>query len=284
MSDLGNKVIKKISERAALLHEKAESKCTEARQYVTLAAEANNPEYIYQAVESYISAAELYPALVEPYLGIAYICWKFDSYENARSLLNKALQIDPLNPACRNMLAEVERDLKQESLKIVSGNAVSPVKANQRSDKGLFSKILDVFSFGKGKKVSVNNEKTGKPGTLPGDYNKEKFMNSVNNLTKVIQYEKISVKANQETLNKIARAVNAQKYQASDGSNLPSAIPSLSLFDDEEDSNSVNISQLQDMDPEKINHLTSLRDNHNKNNPVIKLSDDKFSVFKKVTG
>jgi tetratricopeptide (TPR) repeat protein len=293
MFDLQRALKLKVGQRSQELLARAEEKCAKARSFVTDAYQNNNPELVFQAVEAYLESANIYPLHIEPYIGIAYISWKFEKHGEAVKLLNKALEIEPLNPAARNMLNEIKVEIKEGNFnKFVKDISLKPEKPPinllpaKSKKKGFFSKVLDIFSFGKPDKNKGSINKTPVPDkrqTDVDDLSKEEFLNSVNKIGREITYEKITMKADKNTLNKIAMAVNEKKYYNRAGEQLASAIPSLDLFDNYDDKGnvSIDVNKVLNMRETTRDKLTALQNNRNDEKITVKVDKDKFSILKK---
>lgn len=213
MFNLKDALKEKINKRAEMLKSESGKKCSEARELLNQASQDNDSEKVYQAASLYIQAGELFPENLEAYLGLAYICWKFDNNSQAIMLLNKASELDPLNPSVREMLMQVQSDAKNEKFKQISQENTKKRKSIEldfsQSDnkKGLFRKIIGFFSPHKSPKLSPSPSKTSN----------QKFMTTVGKIQKeVMNYEQITAKVSPKTLNKLNKAIETKEHKFND--------------------------------------------------------------------
>jgi tetratricopeptide (TPR) repeat protein len=250
----------------------ATNKCQEAGSLVQKAAETNDPELMFKAVEIYIEAIKIYPKLIEPYLSIAYICWKFNKFDDSIMLLNQAIEIDPLSNNARNMLAKISKEKKNNNFSKLKAKYKSDaiplsdqIKAKTKPQKGLFSKILDLFSFG--------SNKNSRPEPIPVPKKKDDFAESLAEFSKMMSYEQLKIKVDKNTLNRMAGAMSNKEA-------TPHTVEKPNI-DRTGSMNDFNKEQLEHMNSHNKEKLHEKRESLSKEQFIVRVNSGTFSKITK---
>jgi tetratricopeptide (TPR) repeat protein len=200
MVNLTAAVKAKIGSYGAEFRQQANNKCLEARMMVQEAAGQNDASLMLKAVDIYIEAINIFPRLIEPYISIAYICWKFKEFDKAVMLLNSAIEIDPLSNNARDMLAKISKEKKNSHFsklkeKYRGGPLSEKIKAREASKQGLISKFFGLFTG--------STAKTGKAEPALPPKKKDDFAESLAEFSKMMNYEQLKIKVDKNTLSRI---------------------------------------------------------------------------------
>lgn len=208
MFDISNALKIKIESYSEQERLRAEEKCEQAHEYLQMASDTKeNREHLINASELYIEAAKIYPKLTEPYLVLAYIFAIYEEYDKSIKLINRVIEIDPLNMNARNMLRDYQdKSHKYEFLAKVRQVNKEPllerIKPKTDFDKGLsfFKKILQKFSLDKGEPV-ITKSATGEKIT------RDDFLNDLEEIKGIFNDEMPRMVVHQDTFSKMKKLI-----------------------------------------------------------------------------
>jgi tetratricopeptide (TPR) repeat protein len=130
-------------ERFAILGDFANSNPGDALAQYNFAYELHTKKETQGALEYYAKAVSIDPQLIDAYLNIASIYREKSQYNDAASILKKALEVNPNNKKIKNMIEQINEDaITQEYQAAID-------KFNKQDYKGAIEEYLRILSTNK---------------------------------------------------------------------------------------------------------------------------------------
>ncbi len=129
---------------------KSEEKCNLASQILKKASDTKDFKLIADAIDLYFQAIQFYSRSSQAYIALAYIVSQFSQLEDSIKLLNKVLEIDPYNNHAKNMMKQLQQEIKSKHLSLIlkkhSDKSLSElIKPSKKQKVDFFAKIAEIF-------------------------------------------------------------------------------------------------------------------------------------------